>query len=78
MIESTLVYDVIHENGYDDLKPKQEKRYENQEVVDKIYVSLKPIVMEAIKGHMQSTVIHSWIKMWLYFKNLAILCRFGL
>ena len=53
--ESTIVYDQIHE--YEDLEQnKEEKSYVNNEVVDKIYVSLKPVVMEKIRDHMQSTV----------------------
>ena len=53
--ESTIVYDEIHD--YEELKQeKEEKRYENKEVVDKIYVSLKPVVMETIRDHIQSTV----------------------
>ena len=53
--ESTIVYDKIHK--YEDLEQnKDEKRYVNNEVVDKIYVSLKPMVMEKIRDHIQSTV----------------------
>ena len=53
--ESTTVYDEIHE--YEDLEQNgEEKHYENNEVVDKIYVSLKPVVMEKIRDHIQSTV----------------------
>ena len=48
--ESTTVYEEIHD--YEELKQdKQEKRYENNEIVDKIYVSLKPVVMERIRDH---------------------------
>ena len=50
-----MVYEEIHE--YEDLKQdKEEKPYENNEVVDKIYVSLKPAVMETIRNHIQSNV----------------------
>ena len=53
--ESTTDYDEIHE--YEDLKQnREETQYENKEVMDKIYVSLKPVVMETIRDHMQSTV----------------------
>ena len=41
---------------YDELQQDQEeKRYENSEVADKIYVSLNPVVMETIRDHMRST-----------------------
>ena len=53
--ESTTDYEDIHE--YEDLKQNKDgKRYENNEVVDKIYVSLKPKVMETIRDHITSNV----------------------
>ena len=53
--QNTAVYDEIPE--YEQLKQnKQEKHYENNEVVEKIYVSLKLLVMETIRDHIQSTV----------------------
>ena len=53
--ENTAVYDEISE--YEELKQdKQEKQYENSEVVGKDYVSLKPRVMETMRDHMQSAV----------------------
>ena len=53
--QNITVYDEISE--YEELKQnKQEKHYENNEVVEKIYVSLKPVVMETIRDHIQSTV----------------------
>ena len=53
--QNTTVYDEIPE--YEELKQnKEDKHYENNEVVEKIYVSLKPVVMETIRNHMQTTV----------------------
>ena len=53
--QNTTVYDEIPE--YEELKQnKEEKCYENNEMVEKIYVTLKPIVMETIRDHIQSTV----------------------
>ena len=53
--ESTTDYDEIQE--YEDLKQtKEEKSYENNEVVEKVCVSLKPMVMETIRDHMRSIV----------------------
>ena len=48
-------YEEIHE--YEHLKQDKEKKpYENNEVVDKIYVSLKPAVMETVRDQIQSNV----------------------
>ena len=59
--ENTSIYQEIHE--YEDLnQDKLEKPYENSKVVDKIYVSLKPTVMEKIRNHMQSAVSMSCVK----------------
>ena len=53
--QNTNIYDEIPE--YEELKEnKVEKRYENNDVVDKMYVSLKPLVMETIRDHMQNAV----------------------
>ena len=53
--QNTTIYDEIPE--YEELKQnKEEKCYENNEMVEKIYVTLKPIVMETIRDHIQSTV----------------------
>ena len=60
--ESTAVYEEIHEyedlkqNQYEGLHPRQQERYQNHEAVNKIYVSLKPVVMQKIRNQMQSTV----------------------
>ena len=56
--DSTTDYEEIHE--YEGLKEnKKDKRYQNHEHIDKIYVSLKPIVMEKIRDHMQSNVSYA-------------------
>ena len=53
--QNITVYDEIPE--YEELKQSKEaKHYENNEVVEKIYVSLKLLVMETIRDHIQSTV----------------------
>ena len=54
--ENNVVYEEIHQ--YEALKQKfkNKKQYENTEVADKIYVSLKPLVMETIRDHMQTAV----------------------
>ena len=53
--ESTTDYEEIHE--YEVLKQnKDSKLYQNNEVVDKICISLKPEVMETIRDHMRSNV----------------------
>ena len=53
--QSTTIYDEIPE--YEELKQnKEEKTYVNNDVVDKSYVSLKPVVMETVRNHLQSTV----------------------
>ena len=48
-----MVYEEIREYEYLN-QDKKEKPYENSEVVDKTYVSLKPAIMETIKEHIQS------------------------
>ena len=45
---------MINENEYEDLK--KEKGYENNETAENVYVSLKPVVMEAIRTHIQTAV----------------------
>ena len=60
--ERAAVYEEIHEyedlkqNQYEGLTPTQQERYQNHEAVNKIYVSLKPVVMQAIRNEIQSTV----------------------
>ena len=48
------VYDEVRE--YEELKETEEKQYENHGAVDKICVSLKPMLMETLRDHIQSTV----------------------
>ena len=57
--QNITVYDEIPE--YEELKEdktenKEENCCENNEAAGKIYVSLKPVVMEKIRDHIQSTV----------------------
>ena len=53
--QNTNVYEEIRE--YEELKQDEgQKCYQNKEVVNKIYVSLKPMVMERIRDHIRSSV----------------------
>ena len=68
--ENAEIYEEIHE--YEGLNPSKQERYQNHEAVNKIYVSLKPVVMQEIRNQMQSTVsVHCTIGAILIPKILA-------